>query len=140
MYCRHCGNEMADIAAICVKCGVAARQGSQYCYHCGRPTAPGAVYCTGCGVALNQPSGGIFGNRPGAVPGQKSRLIAGLLGVFLGGLGVHNFYLGNNSRAILQIVLTCFTLSLAGLWGFIEGILILVGQINTDASGMPLGE
>ena len=36
---------------------------------------------------------------------QKSRVIAALLAFFLGGLGVHQFYLGNTGRGILHIVL-----------------------------------
>lgn len=71
---------------------------------------------------------------------QKSKLVAGLLGIFLGAWGVHNFYLGNNSRAVIQIILTVVTCGLASLWGFIEGIMILCGNINTDANGVPLGD
>ena len=71
---------------------------------------------------------------------QKSKLIAGLLGVFLGGWGIHNFYLGFTNKAIIQIVVSICTCGVGALWGFIEGILILVGSINTDANGIPLGE
>ena len=45
-----------------------------------------------------------------------------------------------NSRAVIQIILTVVTCGLAWLWGFIEGIMILCGNINTDANGVPLGE
>ncbi|MBQ4313487.1 MAG: TM2 domain-containing protein [Clostridia bacterium] len=69
---------------------------------------------------------------------QKSRLIAGLLGIFLGGLGVHNFYLGFNSRAVIQLILTICSCGLGSLWGFIEGILILMGNVRVDASGVEL--
>ena len=132
MYCRHCGNQIEDIAAICVKCGVANGQGSNFCPHCGVQTQPGGAFCTSCGVALTPPAyaGGA----------QKSKLAAGLLGIFLGAWGIHNFYLGNTGRGILQIVLTTLTCGAAGLWGFIEGILILCGNINTDANGVPLQE
>ena len=36
----------------------------------------------------------------------QSKLAAGLLGIFLGGLGVHNFYLGNTGKAVAQLLLT----------------------------------
>lgn len=75
----------------------------------------------------------------GSVTGQKSRLVAGLLGIFVGGFGVHNFYLGNISRGVWQIVLN-FCFGVGAIWGFIEGILILVGKINTDANGIPLAD
>ena len=42
---------------------------------------------------------------------------------------------------LLITVLSCFTLSfISGIWGFIEGILILTGSINTDAEGNSLAE
>ena len=65
--------------------------------------------------------------------------MAGLLGIFLGAYGVHNFYLGNTGKAVAQLlisVLSCFTLSfVSGVWGLVEGIMILCGNINKDAKG-----
>ena len=63
---------------------------------------------------------------------QKSKIIAGILGIFLGGLGIHNFYLGRTTRAVIQLVLTIFTFGVASLWGFIEGILILVSAPGSE--------
>lgn len=75
-------------------------------------------------------------------PQTKNRVVAGLLAIFLGGFGAHNFYLGYNGRAIAQLlitVLSCCTLSfISALWGFVEGILILSGNIETDAYGNKL--
>lgn len=72
---------------------------------------------------------------------RKSKLIAGLLGIFIGGLGIHRFYLGYIGIGVAQIVVTFATCGIGALWGFIEGILILVGSaITTDAEGRPLKE
>ncbi len=72
----------------------------------------------------------------------KNKVVAGLLGIFLGGFGVHNFYLGYTGKAIAQLlitVLSCCMLSfVSSIWGFIEGILILSGNIDTDANGNKL--
>ena len=68
---------------------------------------------------------------------QKSRLIAGLLQLFLGGFGAGRFYLGYTGVAVGQLC----TLPLFGIgyiWGFIDGILILCGQLDLDADGVPL--
>lgn len=71
---------------------------------------------------------------------QKSKVVAGLLGIFLGGFGIHRFYLGYTTIGILQIVASVFFGS-GAIWGFIEGVLILCGQgITTDAKGVPLGD
>lgn len=72
---------------------------------------------------------------------RKSKLIAGLLGIFIGYLGIHRFYLGYVGIGVAQIIVTICTCGIGGLWGFIEGILILVGSaITTDAEGRPLKE
>ena len=69
----------------------------------------------------------------------KSRLTAGMLGIFLGAFGVHRFYLGFTSIGVLQILVTIATCGVGGLWGIIEGGLILSGSgIKTDADGRPL--
>jgi TM2 domain-containing membrane protein YozV len=75
-------------------------------------------------------------------PQAKSKIAAGLLGIFLGGFGVHRFYLGFTKIGIIQIVVTIFTCGIGSLWGFVEGILYLVGANGwtTDATGRPLRE
>lgn len=82
----------------------------------------------------------------------KSKMAAGLLGIFLGQFGVHNFYLGYTSKAIIQVsvsavgyLLSICTFGLSCLaplgisvWGLIEGIMILAGSIDKDGNGNPL--
>jgi len=71
----------------------------------------------------------------------KSKIVAGILGILLGSFGIHRFYLGYVGIGIAQIVVTVVTFGIGGLWGFIEGILILVGSgITTDAQGRPLSD
>lgn len=130
MYCKNCGSEIDPNAAICVKCGFAKGTGNRYCANCGKETAVGANVCINCGYAID--------NTANIDPStQKSKLAAGLLGIFLGGLGIHNFYLGYTGKAIAQIVLS-FCFGAGAIWGLIEGIMILAGSINKDANGVPL--
>lgn len=140
MFCKNCGNTMDNMAAVCVKCGVQAGMGANFCPNCGNQTAPGSAVCTSCGVALAQP---IVGE-------QKSKMAAGILGIFLGCFGVHNFYLGYTAKAVIQLVCTivgfllaCFGIGaiiVAGIeiWGLVEGIMILCGSIKVDGKGIPL--
>jgi TM2 domain-containing membrane protein YozV len=117
-------------AAICVKCGCAKGVGTSFCPNCGNAIQPGASFCPSCGYAIPA--------KPAV--GAKSKLTAGLLGIFLGGFGIHNFYLGFTGKAVAQIVVTLVTCGAGSLWGFIEGILILCGSMNKDAQGNLLAE
>ena len=53
------------------------------------------------------------------------KLVSGLLGILLGGLGVHKFYLGYTKEGIIQIVITILTCGIGSVLGLIEGILYL---------------
>lgn len=132
MFCKNCGKQIDANAAICVNCGFAKGTGNNFCGNCGAQVQPGAVVCMNCGFSLTQQNAAV---DPSA---QKSKMTAGLLGIFLGGFGVHNFYLGYTGKAIAQIALTILCLGVGGIWGLIEGILILTGSINKDAKGNPL--
>jgi TM2 domain-containing membrane protein YozV len=56
----------------------------------------------------------------------KQKVVAGILGILLGSLGVHHFYLGSIGAGVVCLVLSVCTLGLGGLLGFVEGILLLV--------------
>jgi len=110
---------------------------TKYCTNCGAPLQDGQDVCLQCGHSVHKKYGDQFKEFVSPQNG-KSRITAGLLGIFLGGWGVHNFYLGNTSKGIIQLILTIVTFGIAGIWGFIEGIMILTGGINYDADGKPL--
>ena len=135
MFCKNCGNQMDENAAICVKCGFQKGHGNKFCSNCGNEVTPGASICVNCGCALEAVSNVD-------TSAQKSRLVAGILGIFLGVFGVHNFYLGYTGKAVAQLlnsVLSCFTLAgVSEIWGLIEGILVLTNKDSKDAKGNPL--
>lgn len=135
MFCKNCGQQyVTDEAVMCVKCGAQKGMGNNFCPNCGQPTQPNSQVCLNCGVSL-----GAY-----APMSDKSKVAAGLLGIFLGSFGVHNFYLGYTGKAIAQLVITLatcgFGATVSGIWGFVEGILILCGKIDKDANGRTLSE
>lgn len=125
----------------------------KFCTNCGAKLEENQEKCESCGkvlVANNANTNNDQANNNNTVyqtSGRKSKVCAGLLGIFLGAFGVHNFYLGFTGKAVAQLLLTLLGWVLCGLgplaaeiWGLIEGIMILSGSINKDASGNPLGE
>ncbi|WP_281692353.1 TM2 domain-containing protein [Agathobaculum desmolans] len=132
MFCRNCGTEMNENAVVCVKCGCDKEKGTSFCPHCGKETNANADVCLSCGCSLKK-------------EGSKSKMVAGLLGIFLGSLGIHNFYLGYTTKAIIQVLLGTGGWALffmgpivSGIWGLVEGILLLIGKINVDGKGNAL--
>lgn len=85
----------------------------------------------------NNNNGGFVG---GAVPAgpPKSRLVYILLAIFLGGLGIHNFYAGRTGAAVGQLLISLFLswlivpIFIVGLW-----VLIEIFVVNKDGRGVP---
>ncbi len=67
---------------------------------------------------------------------ERSKVTAGLLGIFLGWCGAHRFYLGYTGIGVLMIVAT-FCCGIGAIWGFIEGIMCLAGAMR-DVDGKRL--
>ncbi|NIL98659.1 MAG: NINE protein [Planctomycetales bacterium] len=59
------------------------------------------------------------------IPGADKKVLAGVLGILFGGLGIHRFVLGDATGGILRIVITIFTCGAGSLIGLIEGIIYL---------------
>lgn len=122
------------MAKFCTNCGAKIENGPKKCVSCGKVLETEEKEKTIKETKVNNT------NKP-----TKSKIAAGLLGIFLGVYGVHNFYLGYTDKAIQQLILGTAGVLLCGIgpvissiWGFAEGIMILVGSINKDADGNDL--
>lgn len=161
-FCQNCGSNVPDNTTQCPQCGAAmnAQQPQQNAAPQGnyqqvppqnyQQVPPQGNYQQmppqGNPYQQQVPPQAPMGPAP-IPPGyqQKSKMAAGLLGIFLGSLGVHNFYLGNTGKAVAQLLLTLIGWIAcglgpiaAGVWGLVEGIMILTGSINTDGKNVPL--
>lgn len=84
-------------------------------------------YCPECGTTLRPYISTSFGdklnNAVDDVMVNKNKVIAGILAIILGGLGIHKFYLGYIGLGIVYI-LFCWT-CIPSIIGIIEGIIYL---------------
>lgn len=86
---------------------------TKFCSNCGKEIDIKAEICPKCGVRVG----------PVTYHG-KNKVVAGVLGILLGGIGIHKFYLGKIGMGILYI-LFCWT-AIPTVIGVIEGIIYLI--------------
>lgn len=102
-----------------------------FCSNCGNEVSEKAAVCVKCGVATNEGAGLVGGGQ------AKSRVAYMLLGLFLGGLGIHNFYAGYTGKAVAQLLITLFTFWLVfpiiGIWIW---VIIELCTVKKDSRGV----
>ncbi|WP_280387419.1 TM2 domain-containing protein [Nocardia wallacei] len=101
--------------------------------------APGGYPPAPYGAPGMDPEAPFGRNMYGEPYSDKSKMVAGLLQIFLGSFGVGRFYLGYPGLAVGQIAVTWLTCGLGGIWPLIDGIMILTGKVR-DQYGRPLQE
>ena len=124
MYCKNCGEAMNDNQAICLKCGVKTGEGTAYCANCGQPISAGAAVCLHCGVAVQKAS--EAGNLAG-----KDKVTIALVCIFLGGLGIHNFMMGETKKGVTRIILS-LCCGIGAILALIDFIKILMDTYVVD--------
>ena len=111
---------------------------SRYCTKCGAVNDDMALYCTNCQAQLTAPIG--TGYQPmqsvnmGAMQdwkamGADKKLVAGILAILVGSLGIHKFILGYTTQGVIMLlvsVLSCGILAIVmSVIGIVEGIIYL---------------
>lgn len=100
-----------------------------YCFNCGTQIDDNARVCGYCGMIQKNERN----SRYYTADGEKEWLVALLLCLFVGSLGIHRFYTGHTNIGIAQLL----TGGGCGIWALIDLILIITGSY-TDANGNPL--
>ncbi|MEU4652627.1 TM2 domain-containing protein [Streptomyces sp. NPDC023723] len=97
------------------------------------PPPPGGYPPPG-GFYTGDPSAPYGYDRFGRPYSDKSKIVAGVLQLLLGSLGIGRFYIGNVGIGIAQL----FTCGGFGIWALIDGIIILTSDNTTDSDGRVL--
>lgn len=127
MFCKNCGAEMNAEQAVCTSCGVPTGKGNKFCPNCGKETAEAAVICVNCGVSLEEKKAAGSGEYLNG----KDKIVMALVAFFLGGIGIHNFMLGETKKGIVKIVLS-LCCGLGGILALIDFIMILCDKYVVD--------
>lgn len=116
--CPECGHKISDKSVSCTNCGLPSSKMILVidCPECSEPVYNQNPSCGNCGFPIAEPPN----NVPPPLPNQnhttivqvhtnrKSRGVAIVLALFLGGLGIHKFYLNQPFWGILYL-LFCWT-------------------------------
>lgn len=128
MFCSNCGKEINDNAFACIHCGFAARSENNYCTNCGESVNEKQVICTKCGVSLASGNNSLSVQTNKHSEAWTRKTTAGILGLLLGGLGIHKFYHGSWGWGVVYIIF--IWTFIPAIVGAVEGILYLVMDEN----------
>lgn len=120
MRCPNCGQEFTG--TFCPNCGRASRP-QRFCPQCGSRAE--GNYCSFCGTKI--PASGEY---PFADYSDKRKWTAFFLCLFLGGLGMHRFYVGKIGTGIVWLLLFVAAPGLGVLAALVDLILIVMGKFR----------
>ncbi len=144
--CSSCGERLSPRAKFCDCCGEAqkiphplphdgesrTKTGSElqekFCFACGETINGRAEICPYCGVR-QQNVGSSQPEYMGEAATSSKKTSAALLAFFLGGLGIHKFYLGYSTSGLIMLLvslISCGLLALPiGIIALVEGVIYL---------------
>lgn len=163
--CNVVEEKAVNTKKFCENCGEQLIDGAKFCLVCGSPVSASISVEEHINQNVQQPVNRIskFETKNNPAPynptqSSKSRLVADLLAFFLGGFGVHRFYVGKKSSAVWQIIfgfsffiaLICIAVDFpeAGIfflilglvwavWILVDFIMILCGSFK-DKDDLPI--
>ncbi len=131
MYCKNCGEELQETQDYCLKCGLKIGDGVNYCQNCGSQVAPEAYVCVKCGVKLKEEKVAPDNSKVGGI----DKVVLILIALFFGGIGIHNFMLGESKKGVFKIIM-CFCFCISGILALIDVIKIATDSYVIDKNAL----
>lgn len=130
MYCKTCGKEVNEYQEICLGCGCPVGVGNGYCANCGAALQPNAAVCLNCGASASFGIRQAINQAANSNISDKDWLTTLLVCLFVGGLGIHRFYVGKSGTGVLWLL----TFGCLGIGTIIDFIMIVCGKFE-DVNG-----
>lgn len=143
IFCEKCNALLSPGAKFCANCGAKVteekaedntynensntwkQEKTKYCSSCGSVIGADKIICPICGKYTNAQQKIVYCSSNN----EKNNVVAGLLAIFLGTLGIHKFYLGEVGMGIFYILITCFGFVLFCIPNIILQIVVLIEGI-----------
>lgn len=133
MICKNCSANIDDNVAFCPYCGAhndaQGYQQSQNEYYNQNEQQSGQYFYNGQQNYQYQQQNVNYNPQQMNTEPTKDKLVAGLLAIFLGTLGIHKFYLGYTKSGVIMLLVSLFTFGIGAtvmaVIALIEGILYL---------------
>jgi len=146
MFCKNCGSQLDG--NFCSGCGASCAQPA---YQAGNNFAPAAGKSKiAAGLLAILVGLGIYNFYLGYTKKAVIQLMLNIAGIFIYAVGFVMMMVGAVAMADIDVVVGAFVagiffsvvgiipLLIAGIWGLVEGIMILCGSIKVDGKGQPL--
>lgn len=136
MYCKECGTAYEnENGEYCLSCGVKKENGNKFCQDCGAEKKnENQAICLSCGVEFEYDNEAeLEKNEANVEESEKTRLVALLLGLFLGGFGAHQYYVGNAKKGTIILVLSLAGCITFGITSIVACIMIWVDLFHIIA-------
>ena len=133
MICKNCSANIDDNVAYCPHCGVpndaqGSQQNQNEYYNQNEQQSGQYYYNAQQNYQYQQPNMNYNSQQMNTEP-TKDKLVAGLLAIFLGTLGIHKFYLGYTKSGVIMLLVSLLTFGIGAavmaVIALIEGILYL---------------
>ena len=133
MICKNCSANIDDNVAFCPYCGAhndaQGYQQSQNEYYNQNEQQSGQYFYNGQQNYQYQQQNTNYNPQQMNTEPTKDKLVAGLLAIFLGTLGIHKFYLGYTKSGVIMLLVSLLTFgvgaSVMAVIALIEGIIYL---------------
>lgn len=133
MICKNCSANIDDNVAFCPYCGAhndaQGYQQSQNEYYNQNEQQSGQYFYNGQQNYQYQQQNTNYNPQQMNTEPTKDKLVAGLLAIFLGTLGIHKFYLGYTKSGVIMLLVSLLTFGVGAtvmaVIALIEGIFYL---------------